>query len=64
MPFSKSILQEFMHSLSENAHILDICSGTDSIKVIRELITSGFRVTAVDFSEKTVQTCQPCADRV
>ncbi len=55
MPLSESLLQSFMNNLNSNAHILDVCSGTDSVKVIQQFITSGFRVTAIDFSEKTVQ---------
>ena len=54
MPFSEALVQEYIRKSPRNAHVLDVCCGTDALGVIKRLVDSNFHVTAVDFLEKII----------
>ncbi len=54
MLLSESLIQEFIDLCPNNANILDVCCGTDSLGVIKKLINAKFQVTGIDVSEFTL----------
>jgi ubiquinone/menaquinone biosynthesis C-methylase UbiE len=54
MLLSESLIQQFIDLCPNNATILDVCCGTDSLGVMKKLIKANFQVTGIDISEATL----------